>query len=274
MGYLKTWVVISIVITITIISGCAPIYVSKLDSNYTDTKINGASLTIAPVDSITIDYLGNVKDEFGEGDQKVLIRNHFNENLLNGLRNKSTFNDIVYDIYSEQPRFSGKSLDLGDAYKLHIRIPADSNQITFENSEPDFILFIQNLFIGTESDPSWALHNKHEDNLVSSLYPEENSLTANFYGNNSNVYYQMPMPMPKPSYTYMPYNTYSTTKYLRYKFNFYFWDNKKHQIVTYGRVLARSQAQGMIQIIRMGNWLEIDEDVISRLLECTPFRRR
>jgi hypothetical protein len=193
-----------------------------------------------------------------------------------GLRNKSSFKDVICDNYSEQPKLSEKSLDLGDVYKLHIKIPADSDQITLQNSNPDFILFIQNLYIGTESDPSWSLHNRYEGNIVSSLYPEGNCLTANFYGNNSNVNYQMPMPIPKfsPPNTY--YN-YSETKYLRYKFNFYFWDNKKHRVVTYGRILSRSQAEnhglGMVQIIRMNNWLEIDEDVILRLLDWTPFRK-
>lgn len=279
MGYLKILTFVSVVIYIEIHSGCAPIYVSKLDSNYTGTKITDASLTIAPFDSITIDYAGNVREEFGEGDPKVLIKNHFDENLLNGLRNKSSFKDVVYDTFSVQPKFSGKSIDLGDAYKLRIRIPADTNQTTFQNSNPDFILFIQNLYIGTESVSSWALHNRCEDTIVSSfvLNPEKNCLTGNYFGDNYIVNFQMPMQIPRFSPPNMSYN-YSETKYLRYKFNFYFWDNKKHQVVTCGRILSRSEAEnhglGMVQIIRMNNWLQIDEDVIMRLLESTPFRRR
>jgi hypothetical protein len=278
MGYFKICVSVSTSIIITIFSGCSPIYTSKLDSNYTGNKITDVSLTIAPVDSITVDYMGNVKDEFGDGDKTVLIENHFKETLSKELKEESLFKDVVYDNYSGQPKFSGKSYDLGGANKLRINIPIDSNQINFQNSNPDIILFIQDLYIGTDYHSSWSLHNTNEDNIVSSssIYPGKNSLTENFYGNNTGINYQMPISIPNPGFN-MFLGT-PKSKYLSYKFKFFFWDNKRHRIVTYGRILSKSKAEdhalGIVQIIRIDNWNEIDRDMIFRLLDSTPFKKK
>jgi hypothetical protein len=278
MGYFKIYALVSTFILI--FSGCSPVYISKLDSNYTGTKITDASLAIAPIDSITVDYTGDVKDEFGEGDKTVLIEKHFREVLLSALKVESSFKDVVYGDYSEQPKFSEKSYDLGDVYKLHVDIPADSNQIKFQNSNPDFILFIQDLYIGIEYYDSWSLLNRNEDNIASSysVYSGNNCLTENDFGNTGGVNYQMPIPspMPNPAFSNMYYGT-SKSKYLIYKFKFYFWDNKKHRVVTYGRILSKSKAEdhalGMVEIIRINNWYEIDGDMIFRLLDRTPFRK-
>jgi hypothetical protein len=48
--------------------------------------------------------------------------------------------------------------------------------------------------------------------------------------------------------------------------------------ITYGNILLKSKAEehaiGMVQIIIVDNWNEIDKDMLFRLLENTPFGKQ
>ena len=72
------------------------------------------------------------------------------------------------------------------------------------------------------------------------------------------------------------YNT-PKTKYLIYKCGFVFWDNRKHSVAVYGKILAKSKSEGhglgMVQIVRLEHWQEIDDQFIAYLINGTPFSR-
>jgi hypothetical protein len=243
--------------------------------------LEDVSLVIAPIKNIIVDYDGDVKDEFGEGDQQQLITGHFRNELLKRLGERSSFKDIKADSFSKEPSWKEATFDLGDIYHLRMDLPSDSNTIDFTSGRPDFVLFIQDLYIGCEykNDGSFQFgDNGNLDKSITVSYPQSGSGRSDFQAGSFSIQgssfqppvYSPPMPMM---------NTYSSpkTKYLRYRCNFAFWDNNKHRVVAYGRINAQSRAEshglGVVQIIRMPNWNEIDNGFIHDLIDNTPFRK-
>jgi hypothetical protein len=97
-----------------------------------------------------------------------------------------------------------------------------------------------------------------------------------FTNNYSNFTPPMPVynPMPFTSSYYAP----PKFKYLRYKCDFAYWDNKLHKLVAYGRVCAKAKSEshgfGMVEIIRLEHWREIDANFFNSMLGNTPFFKR
>ena len=90
---------------------CAPVYKTVVEKDYESQKIHDATLIIAPPINLTIDYFGNVKDEFGEGDPQKLIFKHFKEVLLKKLVDYSTFSSAAFDTFSKcAPLFTRSNL--------------------------------------------------------------------------------------------------------------------------------------------------------------------
>ena len=264
---------------------CAPVYKTVVEKDYESQKIHDATLIIAPPINLTIDYFGNVKDEFGEGDPQKLIFKHFKEVLLKKLVDYSTFSSAAFDTFSMRSSFHQVKFEMGDAYGLTMDLPRDTTTITFAAITPDFILFLQDLAIGTERvDDSWGQNNDETSPLAQSVRCNySRQLEGSFQNGAGTLAFQTgpmnfsPPPMPTPS---IPMNFYSPppkSKYLRYKCGFAFWDNRKHRVAAYGKIFSKSKADsyglGMVEIIRIANWLEVDERFVQSLLWGTPFRR-
>ena len=262
-----------------IIISCSPVYKTVTIDEYEQQRITGATLVIAPFKNLMVNYMGSVKDEFGEGDQRTLIINHFKETLLNNLKNRSTFSSITYDKYrNELIKVKQTKFDMDDAFGLYIDLPADTATIEFETTAPDFILFIEDLTIGTEmfnEGPNFGLNEPDENKQACFVDLPSEDVNSRSYCFQGVMYNYQPFghpPMPMMHH----YNT-PQTKYLIYKCGFVFWDNRKHAVAVYGKILAKSKSEGhglgMVQIVRIEHWHDIDEQFIGFLLSGTPFSR-
>ncbi|HUI91017.1 MAG TPA: hypothetical protein VLX68_02110 [Chitinivibrionales bacterium] len=258
---------------------CSPKYETMVVKEYQERKITNASLVIAPIASITVDYIGSVKDEFGEGNQEDLIKKHFKSALLQGLRENSLFSSVAFDNFSGQPATADRSFATTDAYGVNVNLPSDSATIRFTSSTPDVILFIQDLWIGKtsvqENGPGWGRDEDGTTTLAmngegyaagSLAYREITSSTSGF---------QPPVFTPPPNNPPMFYYSPPKTPYLRYQCVFAYWDNRLHRVIAYGKIFAKSRLDsyglGMVNIARMANWNDIDYQLVRALLGQTPF---
>jgi TonB family protein len=134
----------------------ATIYNTYVEKEYSPVAPLTGTLVIVPLTSTIVDYSGNVKDEFGEGDYKLLIRRHFNEMIIAKMREMSRFTSVAFDSFARPPRMSEKKFTIRRRKHISIVLPDETEPIRFKTSTPDFILFVQNLHIGTETDPAPA----------------------------------------------------------------------------------------------------------------------
>jgi hypothetical protein len=233
--------------------------------DYHKKKIKG-SLVIAPVHNPTVSYFGNVKEEFGEGDKEELIINHFNTELVKRMKTKSTFHTIVYGTYKKTPVLKKTKFQTDDVYDVHLYMPEDTSTIEFEEIVPDYILFLEDLYIGTER----ALNEYKINEQISPVAVSFNSMTYLLQSQFPSVGAPPPINTFNNYYFSQPKNT-----YLLYKCGFAYWDNKNHNVVAYGKIQARSRADsygmGMVSIVRKQNWMEIDDWFVRNLLNNTPF---
>ncbi len=258
---------------------CAPIYKNIVEKEYSQEKITGATLVIAPFRNLTVGYSGNVKDEFGEGNTKKLILEHFQKTLKTNMTDMSTFSNVIYDDYKEPYYIKPVKLEMGDIYDLYVKIPKDTTTFQFKTITPDFILFIQDLQIGTENLPPDNMFGQNKSNQnIPSGYADNSFKVVNFSGYQGvTLDFQPPgMSIPTPVHN-MHNQTMPTDKYLRYKCGFFFWDNQKHKIVVYGKIFAKAKADsyglGMVKIVRMTQWEQVDIKFINSLIRGTPFQR-
>ena len=271
-----------VVLSVAFLS-CAPKYETIVMKEYQARKIPNASLVVAPIVNLVVDYVGNVKDEFGEGNQEELIIKHFRDKLLQGLREESLFSRVGFDSFAKQPAMGECSFTTSDNYGLSLSIPSDTATINFASSTPDFILFIQDLYIGKVSlqeNGPWGW-SREETSTIPVAMPDEKyglppaalsykELNASWSGFQPPVYTP---PYNPPMFFYSP----PKTPYLRYKCEFAFWDNHLHKVVAYGKIFAKSQLEtyglGMVNVARMSNWNDIDYQLVRALLGQTPFDR-
>ena len=260
-----------------LLASCAPvIYTTMVSKDFEGQKPSNASLCIAPFRNMVVDYNGSVTEEFGKGNQQQLIINHFTSTLSSNLKERSTFASVTFDTPTVPLSFKRFNFDIGD--KLTLDLPADTPTIAFKQGVPDFILFIQDLKIGTEDFDADNIGYKvpepsEPSDVQSTSNEQETRMLINgkvpVFGYSPPVFYS-PTPMAP---VYQP----PKDKYLRYTCGFAFWDNRKHSPAVYGRIMARSRSEshvlGMVQIIKIANWNEVDEKFITYLLKGTPFAK-
>lgn len=225
---------------------CAPAFLSKTVDTYAQKKIIGKRLAIAPFNNTPfIEYSGSVKEEFGEGDKEELILKHFKEALVTNIRDLSTFSEVRFDTFTATPKLDTSKFDMGDIYKVKIALPADTNTIRFTVIEADFILFFQDLTLGT-------------------FHTGTPGMTGMWVGGG---FGQAPM--------YVGGSVGTSKKNLGYEGTFAIWDNVNHTVVTYGRIKSTVEAESyvFVDIIRMEHWDRIDRDFASDLLKGSPFAR-
>jgi hypothetical protein len=258
---------------------CAPVYKTVVEKDYESQKIHDATLIIAPPVNMTIDYFGNVKDEFGEGDPQKLILKHFKEAVLKKLVEYSTFSSVAFDTFAMRPSFHQVKFEMGDAFGLTIDLPGDTATIPFATMTPDFVLFLQDLAIGTESinDGSAYGNNETDQSPESGYCSYSRQAAAGSFAFQTGAMNYGPPPMSSPMPQMFFYPSTPKSKYLRYKCGFAFWDNRKHRVAAYGKIFSKSKADsyglGVVQIIRIANWQEIDDRFVQSILWGTPFRR-
>ncbi len=249
---------------------CAPVYKTVIMEEYNnETKLSG-KLAIAPIKNLTIFYFGNVNDEFGEGNKYKLIKEHFLSNLTKQLEMKSTFSTIFFGTYKKRPNWKNTKFDMDDAYGLHLFLPSDTQTIQFNELKADYILFIQDAYIGTDSRHSSNMDTQSK--IYSSISNRDNQLS--YLGNNFSGF-TPPSPTSSNNFKYMQFQ--QSKKYLVYKCGFAIWDNQKHRVIVYGKIDANIKAGqyglGTVQIIRMQHWNSVDKQFGNSILIGTPFEK-
>jgi len=225
---------------------CAPLNISHTVAPYADKLIQGKRLVIAPFfNEPYIEYTGNLEDEFGKGDKRELILNHFKEALVLNINNLSTFSEISVDEYSVVPKLDTAVFELEGRYKLRLALPADSQTIQFKHKEADFILFLQDVTMGTyqtgaPGGPGIALGGGFGQGPV-------------FVGGTVG----------------------SSSKNLGYQAKFAIWDNVNLCAVTYGKIKVSVEADNRVlfSVITLEHWSKIDEDFAYELIQMSPFRK-
>ena len=192
--------------------------------------------------------------------------------MLKKLIEYSTFSSVAFDTFAMRPSFHQVKFEMGDAFGLTIDLPRDTATIPFATMTPDFILFLQDLAIGTERVNDGSVFGKNETYQS----PESGYCSYSLQSAAGSFNYGPP-PMSSPMPQMFFYPSTPKSKYLRYKCGFAFWDNRKHRVAAYGKIFSKSKADsyglGVVEIIRIANWQEIDDRFVQSILWGTPFRR-
>jgi hypothetical protein len=221
--------------------GCSPRYTSLTTADYQGKQVGASSLVIAPFTSApSIQYMGNLENEFGQGDPEQLILDHFKTDVMTRkIYRHCIFGDVKFGEYLAAPKLSEKIFDLGDMFKLHVSLPDSGTTLEFEGiaPNPEFVLFLQDVDLGTDL--------------------ESRSAPGHF------------VPTGAPGGGMMMVGGSRAQKVLCFKADFAFWDNTLGRVVTFGRIKASQDAS----IVTISDWNSVDEDFIQQLLQYSPFYR-
>lgn len=262
---------------ITVFFSCIPVvYTVRVEPEYSEASIESATLYIAPVRNLHVDYAGNVTEALGAGDKKQLIIDHFKTMLLDGLKQVSTFSTSSFGTSQTESALKEYAFDLGDMHKVRMHLPADTTPIRFDNEIPDYVLFIEDLFLGTEKvaegaigSGGFGLNTEEDEGIIADVFRFD-------YQQSSPQY----TPAPLNSFDPSMHHTYARPKYkhLRYKCEVAIWDNRRHKVVVYGRVYVKSKGFSTMrlfgQAITKENWDDVDRQFVRQLLFGTPFEKR
>lgn len=223
---------------------CTPMYKTIVVDKYSKGKITGAALVIAPfIDEPYVSYLGDVTEEFGEGNENELIIKHFKEALVENLQKMSTFSMIQYADYESQPVFDTITFEPEDMRKFRMALPKESTKLSFKNAKAHFVLFIGDLTLGT-------------------YLTREPGYIGGGRGIGIGIGAGPSMYVGRPA----------SKKTLRYEGTFAVWDNINGRVAVYGRIKAETQSQ-FFNVIEMEQWQEVDRQFARHLLLGTPFVR-
>lgn len=224
---------------------CTPIYKTMVVDKYTKGKIPGAALVIASfINEPYVSYLGDVTEEFGEGNENELIIKHFKEALVENLRQMSTFSTIRYADYETRPILDTVVFDPEDMRKFRMVLPKESTKLSFKNAKAHFVLFIQDLTLGIR------------------LTREPGYMGGRGIGIGIGAGVGPSMYVGRPA----------SKKNLRYEGKFAIWDNINGRAAVYGRIKAETQSK-FFNIIEIEQWREVDRRFARDLLYGTPFVR-
>lgn len=259
---------------------CTPVYKTVTMDEYAAGKIMDKTLMMAPFGNIIVDYIGSVEEEFGAGDSRTLILEHFKKKLRQGLSSRSTFSSLIFDSCTMTQHTRRIELDMDDAFNLYVTIPEGDETLLCDTVKPDFILFIQDLYIGTEmldDNSFWGMKTGAQSGMLCSHTPWNQPLRFSSQQPFSQTLNFQPPYTPPPNQMFFTTPRTPQSKYLRYKCGFVFWDNHNHKVAAYGKIFAKSKAEGyglgMVQIVRMSHWEDIDNQFIADLLFGTPFEK-
>ncbi len=249
---------------------CVPSFTLIIAPDYQGKSISGASLCIAPYRNLKINYSGDVTNELGTGDKNQLILDHFNHILSEGLQTFSTFKSWKFAALDNNAHLEKFRLNTNDGFKMNIHLPVNHNTvIRSEGETPDYILFIQDLFLGTE---------KVEDGAIGSggwgsIQPDGENQPTNIYSWHTQQFQMSPSPgnfNQVNSVFFKPKH-----KYLSYRGKFVFWNNRSHKAAVYGRIYVQSRGEGgLVKYITKNNWDDVDRRFVQKLLFGTPFEKR
>lgn len=228
------------VIVCLLTASCSPVFRNITLPGYLDKKVPNKTLVIAPYSNAPkIDYSGNVKKEFGEGNKDTLILHHFYDVFPQYIKKYSTFSSVVYDDFATPMDWQSRLFMFGDD-TVKIKLPREGTNISFKNGSADYALFMQDMVLGT----------------TSRYTPGGGTMIMTGGGGMM-----------------MMGGGGSSQKMVAYSANYAFWDIQKKCPAVIGRATVHADAKGFafVQIIRMGQWNDIDSSFAKSVVDSTPF---
>ncbi len=227
--------VVSSVLGCVLMIGCSSTKIF-VEQDYQDKRIKDASIAVVVMDKDPeIRYSGNVEPEFGPGNKNNLILDYFSRRIPELLPQKATFKEVL-DAKSIQPEPSSvTSKGKQGSPTYGYSIPAQGTQFLLSGNAPDFVLFIDNLYIGTEFSTSG---------------------TGMAFGPSGG----------------MMMTGGSTKKELKAMSEVVIWDNLSRKAVLYGNVEAA--ASGFFPIITKRTWESMTSKYVEEVIKKSPFAKQ
>jgi hypothetical protein len=227
----------------SIIVSCAS-YRNVALPGYDKKKISGKTLVIAPYSNRpSIDYSGNVKPEFGKGNKDTLIYCHFSETFPRCIEKYSSFSSVRHDAFTSQLELV-KRLYMFGSDSVFLLLPKDGSFVSTKNGNADFVLFMQDITLGTS--------------------------TCYVPGGGSMV-----MMNGGGGMTMVGRGGGSSSGNLGYSANYTFWDNDKKCPAVIGRAKVNTRPEGFwwVQFNTIKQWNDIDSCFAKSAIDSTPFAK-
>jgi hypothetical protein len=236
----RTFCSLFAIISLTLLNSCAPPSV-LLQQNYAGKNIDEASLAIVIADKHpNIQYEGNPKPEFGEGDPEQLIMSFFKKQLPIDIKARTTLDSIIVvdTEVNHDITYTTRELEVWKAgfffhhkIKLNVKVPSTGQKFQISKFDPQFVLIIDNLIIGTDYG---------------------SSVSAPVLGPNG----------------WAPGGT-TSTKNLNYISDFAIWDNTRAELVSFGHI--EESAEGIFWMITKDTWMRVSSRYVTRMFAQSPF---
>lgn len=277
--YMKYKLLVSLA-SVVILANCIPSVV--LNKLWKAEPKPGKSLAIVLSDkNISVDYTGDVKNEFGKGNMTALIKANVKALLYHDLVKEANFHDIWFDKVSSK---SSKEIlppaednDLESKYAP----PVNSNMVLIEH-QADYVLLFYGFKIVSKgavtyssldkpqfSDgPAFSLNATTSDEQPGSDFSPFSFEQALASGEFPIAQYPMPMTMPNPTMQQMnnySYNSVGYSKDLAVSTRFVLWDVKQRCPVVHG--FTRNSVSGYFT--DYNNWKDIMDKTLGEIMEKT-----
>jgi hypothetical protein len=277
-GYMKT--LILCVTALMLMTSCSSTLV-VVEKAYAGKTIKKASLAVIIRDNPPkIDYEGDVEPEFGPGDQNVLIFNYFKKALATTIRDATWLDPVRYEDATIDPAIMTevKLLTLRKDYDMNIVTPVANTHFEFAGSVPQFVLIIDNLYIGTsiETNTYWSsrLDPLRDSRLgIQSYASVERDIQYSGTGVVLNNTMSFTPPIMPPTYNRPPPMMHSsTTKSLSCEAEISIWDNSAKALVAYGHINSTVKST-FIPVVTMSTWENLTSGFAEGIFSQTPFAR-
>ena len=152
---------IFIPIMLLFLIGCSPKYI-KIGPEYDYQTFEGRKVgVIVYNDSISINYRGDVENEFGKGNTNELIKKYFYTEFPEYLQDFSIFSEVYIDSCPEQNDF--KSIVMvranpRDQKGIKLFMPDSGTVIPLNRGTPDYVLILQDVRITSIPSASIILY--------------------------------------------------------------------------------------------------------------------
>jgi hypothetical protein len=139
----------AVIVFVALFMACTPRFVINKSPSVYDYR--SKILAIAEIsENVSINYVGNVENEFGPGAPEALIPKYLHGAIARSLKEKALFKDVVACRYSRPPVFHRIPLKL-NGEQLDVSVPEDLRQVEFSGCQPDIILFLTEAHLNTST---------------------------------------------------------------------------------------------------------------------------
>jgi hypothetical protein len=241
-----------------------------LNKQWSPGNEQGKTLAIVLRDkSIQVDYSGDVKNEFGVGNMKTLIKANARAILYHGLIRSARFQDIWFDSLS-----AGCSKNVlppaNDNWLESKYAPPVNSTLELVNRQADYVLLFYGFYIKSQGgfsnrtspdDPSYAFSE------MPGSFGGYSCFNGRSMGFGPSAQYPIPIPGPvfNPNVNNYSFNPGVFSKDLGLTAKFVLWDVKQRCPVVHG--FSKNNVSGYFT--NYSNWKDIIDKTLSEMLEKT-----